>query len=355
MPQIKRRRDTEAFSLSFLDCICCGFGAIILIFILTVAERRSVARINVDDLDERVRRMETQVATTRNEVERVERLLAAAQAELPALQQKTTNTELKLTDRQRQLLAMLEQTGKLREALASLLEQKKSLPTVDQSPIPIPEVDRRQYLTGVKLEGECVLFIVRTSGSMLGETVEEASAMLEENETSKREAPKWQRALRSLEWMIASLDEKTRFQVLLFNEDASLILPDRGDEWFSINDRQTLKQVVVRLREIVPGGSANLERAFFRVRTLSRLPDAIVLITDGLPTASDSFLSEGATNDEQRIRFFREAVRGLPERIPVSTILMPMSGDPAAPALFWELANRTRGALVSPARSWPEA
>jgi len=355
MPQIKRRRDTEAFSLSFLDCICCGFGAIILVFILTVAERRSVARINVDDLDERVRRMETQVATTRNEVERVERLLAAAQAELPTLQQKTTDTQLKLTDRQRQLLAMLEQTGKLREALATLLEQKKSLPTVDQSPIPIPEVDRRQYLTGVKLEGECVLFIVRTSGSMLGETVEEASAMLEENETRKREAPKWQRALRSLEWMIASLDEKTRFQVLLFNEDASLILPDRGDEWFSINDRQTLKQVVGRLREIVPGGSANLERAFFRVRTLSRLPDAIVLITDGLPTASDSFLSEGATNDEQRIRFFREAVRGLPERIPVSTILMPMSGDPAAPALFWELANRTRGALVSPAKTWPEA
>ena len=26
-----RRRDIEAFSLSFLDCICCGFGAIILL------------------------------------------------------------------------------------------------------------------------------------------------------------------------------------------------------------------------------------------------------------------------------------------------------------------------------------
>jgi len=26
----RRRRNVEAFSLSFLDCICCGFGAIIL-------------------------------------------------------------------------------------------------------------------------------------------------------------------------------------------------------------------------------------------------------------------------------------------------------------------------------------
>ncbi len=31
-----RRRQTQVFSLAFLDCICCGFGAVILIFILSV-------------------------------------------------------------------------------------------------------------------------------------------------------------------------------------------------------------------------------------------------------------------------------------------------------------------------------
>ena len=30
-----RRRDIEIFSLSFLDVICCGFGAIILLFVLS--------------------------------------------------------------------------------------------------------------------------------------------------------------------------------------------------------------------------------------------------------------------------------------------------------------------------------
>jgi hypothetical protein len=30
-----RRRDIEVFSLSFLDCICCAFGAIILLFVLS--------------------------------------------------------------------------------------------------------------------------------------------------------------------------------------------------------------------------------------------------------------------------------------------------------------------------------
>ena len=31
----RRRRNVEAFSLSFLDCICCGFGAIILLLVLS--------------------------------------------------------------------------------------------------------------------------------------------------------------------------------------------------------------------------------------------------------------------------------------------------------------------------------
>src|SRR5687768_8033329 len=34
-----RRRQVQVFSLSFLDCICCGFGAIILIFVLSIDSR----------------------------------------------------------------------------------------------------------------------------------------------------------------------------------------------------------------------------------------------------------------------------------------------------------------------------
>ena len=32
---MKKRRNIEAFSLSFLDCICCGFGAIVLLLVLS--------------------------------------------------------------------------------------------------------------------------------------------------------------------------------------------------------------------------------------------------------------------------------------------------------------------------------
>ena len=35
-----RRRQTSVFSLAFLDCICCGFGAIILIFVLSIDSKQ---------------------------------------------------------------------------------------------------------------------------------------------------------------------------------------------------------------------------------------------------------------------------------------------------------------------------
>jgi hypothetical protein len=243
----------------------------------------------------------------------------------------------------------------MKDALHTLLGEKKALPTDDHAPVPIPNIDRRQYLTGVKLNGEFVVFLVRASGSMLDETIDAAMSRLGDSDTKKREAPKWQRVIHSLEWMLASLDPETHFQILFFNEEVTPVLPTRGDEWFSTRDNKTMTEVLTRLHEIVPKGAANLERAFTTVRFLPRLPDSIVLFTDGLPTRSDSVPMDGDVGEEQRIRFFEIATKQLPPRIPVSTILFPMlTGDPAAPGLYWELANATRGALVSPSKSWPD-
>lgn len=250
---------------------------------------------------------------------------------------------------------MLQQTAAMKEALDRLLAQKEAMPTQEEPSIPIPEVDRRQYLTGVKLHGEFVVFVVRASGSMLGDTIDEAASRLEDSDEKKREAPKWQRTVYALQWLLANLEPDTHFQILLFNEETTPILPERGEDWFTISDRQTTAEILKNLNEIVPRGGANLERAFTAIRFLPRLPDSIVLLTDGLPTQSDSLPIEGDVGEEQRVRFFEIATKQLPPRIPVSTILFPLlSGDPAAPGLYWELANATRGALVSPSASWPD-
>ena len=50
---------------------------------------------------------------------------------------------------------------------------------------------------------------------------------------------------------------------------------------------------------------------------------------------------------------FEKALGRLPPGVPVNVILLPMEGDPMAPAAYWTLARRTRGSFLSPARDWP--
>ncbi len=350
-----KRRETEVFSLAFLDCICCGFGAVLLVFILTVSQKKNVDRADVDLARDRLAQARAASSASEADLDRLAKVLAAAQLELQAADAKNTQDQLRLTDRQRELALMLQRTGALKEAIANLLGEKKNLPTEDHAPVPIPNVDRRQYLTGVRLQGEHVLFLVRASGSMLDDTIDAAASRLADPDDKKREAPKWRRVIHSLQWMMASLDPETKFQILLFNEETNSILPARGDEWFSTKDKKTINEIVKKLDTLVPQGGANLERAFSAVRVLSRLPDSVILLTDGLPTRSDTVPMEGEVDESTRVRFFEIAVKQLPARIPVSTILFPLlTGDPAAPGLYWELANATRGALVSPSKSWPD-
>jgi hypothetical protein len=354
MSLANKRRETEVFSLAFLDCICCGFGAVILVFILTISQKQKVDQTDLDDLRDRVKRAAAQITVSEQDLDRLARVLAAAQLELQDINAKNNMDELKLSERKRELLLMLQQTGAMKDALNTLLGEKKNLPTEDHAPVPIPNIDRRQYLTGVRLQGDFIVFLVRMSGSMLDDTIDLAASRLEDSDEKKREAPKWQRVIHSLEWMIASLGPQTHFQIIFFNEDVVPVLPNRADEWFSTTDKKTVGEIVKRLREVVPKGGANLERAFASVRYLPRLPDSIVLFTDGLPTKSDALPYDGDVGEEQRIRFFELAVRQLPPRIPVSTIMFPMNGDPAGPAEYWMLANASRGAFVSPSKSWPD-
>ena len=44
-----KRRQIEVFSLSFLDCLCCGFGAILLLFILSIGSGKAGVDSEVDD------------------------------------------------------------------------------------------------------------------------------------------------------------------------------------------------------------------------------------------------------------------------------------------------------------------
>ncbi|MCG8461165.1 MAG: hypothetical protein MI919_33180, partial [Holophagales bacterium] len=50
MSRRRKRQDAQTFSLSFLDCICCGFGAVILLLVLSKTSEPVVLEQSTEQL-----------------------------------------------------------------------------------------------------------------------------------------------------------------------------------------------------------------------------------------------------------------------------------------------------------------
>jgi predicted nucleic acid-binding Zn-ribbon protein len=77
-----RRRDIEIFSLSFLDCICCAFGAIILLFVLSKFAEPVIIEEIREDLQAEIVRLEEEIHEIRGETVVLNRELVAKKEQL---------------------------------------------------------------------------------------------------------------------------------------------------------------------------------------------------------------------------------------------------------------------------------
>jgi hypothetical protein len=111
--------------------------------------------------------------------------------------------------------------------------------------------------------------------------------------------------------------------------------------------------MVEELKQIAPSGGTNLESVFLQARTLVPPPDNIILLTDGLPTQGKRTTRAKTISGNDRVRLFEQAVKQLPDAVPVNTILFPVEGDPMAAVLYWKLAVESGGSFLTPTRDWP--
>ena len=77
-----RRRDIEIFSLSFLDVICCAFGAIILLFVLSKFAEPVIIEGIRKDLQAEIARLEEELYAIRGETAVLNRELAGKKEQL---------------------------------------------------------------------------------------------------------------------------------------------------------------------------------------------------------------------------------------------------------------------------------
>ena len=211
----------------------------------------------------------------------------------------------------------------------------------------------RQYLTGLKVGGRNIIIAIDTSASMLDDTIVNVLRRRNMDEDRKRAAPKWQRAVRTVEWLAAQLPLDSEFQVYAFAEKTESLVPEAEMDWVPMHDGQQLNAAVEKLREMSPGGGSSLINLILEIRQLSPIPDNVYIITDGLPTQGESEPRAAMVTGKRRLDLFGDAVNRLPKQIPINVIMFPMEGDPMASAAYWNVARVTGGAFISPSWDWP--
>ena len=351
----KSKRQVQAFSVSFLDCICCGFGAVILLFVLTSGKKSEARNEQLSDVSIDLGKLQKNIQAEDARLRLLASLLEENESQLSKLTAEKTTLEKILEDKNDDLMLLLTSLSELEESKDTLLGEFDEIPTIEEEvPVPIPNYIKRQYLTDFKMDGERVLIIVEASGGMLDDDTDAIIERLEDTDEEKRQAPKWQRVLRSVEWLLGSMRPPTQFQTYYFNREPHPMVENFRNQWLDLDDRETISEVLTQMKQVVPQGGANLERALWESRQIFPLPDNIILIVDGLPTLSDSVSGDG--NDPiKRLNMYTAAEQQILSGVPINTILLP-SGyrDPDAPARYWLLANKTKGSFISPSKTWPD-
>ena len=162
----KQRRDIQIFSLSFLDCICCGFGAVILLFVLSkFAEPLIIEEAKVD-LEAKIARLEEELVEIRGETAILNRDLTAKNEQLSEEKIRLARLQGDLSKIEGQYAASKDTAqvqniieGKLARAMQELTEEmRRLLKTIPR------KVD--SSIGGIPVDSEYIIFIIDTSGSM---------------------------------------------------------------------------------------------------------------------------------------------------------------------------------------------
>ena len=128
----KRNRNIEAFSLSFLDCICCGFGAIVHLYVIINARASSERDNQVLDLRGEVSLLQFEVlkgernrVQVRNALDETIQEMVRTEGRSRELIAQITRIEEELSSYENTTVATEEHINKLKADILSMEEERK--------------------------------------------------------------------------------------------------------------------------------------------------------------------------------------------------------------------------------------
>src|SRR3954451_16138074 len=163
-----KRREFEVFTLSFLDCICCGFGAIILLLVLTDVGKPIVIEKSEKNLNGQIDALQRQLFELRGETDVLNRELQGRMAVLNTEQSRLASLSGDLTKIRGEFKASKGDASVANTVETALVESYQTLTAEMQRLLKNQprRIDTTLAVGGIPVDSEWVIFCIDTSGSM---------------------------------------------------------------------------------------------------------------------------------------------------------------------------------------------
>lgn len=162
----KRARAPQEFSLSFLDVICCGFGAVILLLMITKTVQPQIIEASAIKLDGRVAELQEQLFEIRGETRILNRDLNAKQEQLSEHEERIAILRGQLASARSRLDSTQVQDSSNTIISEQLADARQSLSAEMERLLGSQHQSKNNLIGGIPVDSEYIIFVIDTSGSM---------------------------------------------------------------------------------------------------------------------------------------------------------------------------------------------
>ncbi len=218
----KQRRGPEEFGLSFLDVICCGFGAIILLLMITKTMQPQIIEQSTINLEGKLAALQETLFEIRGETTILNRDLNAKHEQLSEYDEKIAILQGTLASARSRYDSIQVQTNSNDVVTKELAIARQSLTAEMQRLLGSQYQSKNNLIGGIPVDSEYIIFVIDTSGSMFSYS--------------------WERMLKELEATLSIYPEVKGIQVM--NDMGNYMFSRYRGQW--IPDTPGRRKVIIQ-------------------------------------------------------------------------------------------------------------
>jgi hypothetical protein len=163
---LKRSRETESFTVSFLDVASCGFGAMIILLMLAKPSQSSPLEVAEAAPAAIISELQEQLFEIRGETRVVNRDLNAKQEQLSSIKERVARLRRDLSDVQGEFQSSKQLSDETTDEIGKLSLAQQSLTAEMQRLAANSSAPENNAIGGIPVDSEYIIFVIDTSGSM---------------------------------------------------------------------------------------------------------------------------------------------------------------------------------------------